>query len=354
MKMLVQKGLNFLYRFRSEQPGPVQRVLLLFPSGAVGDTVIETFFIHEIKKLYPQAQLEVAMLAPYALLLKDNPDVSRIYKMPVFPLKKLIWLTWKVFFFRTRHYDLLLDLPHNGYAPFRQLWLYFIRAAKTLSCNAIGYDFITYPLSWTEGVPRHITQEVYVKALKLLGAAGPFDVKYYLSLPQTAVEVAKKFLADTYPASSKILLLNPEGSQQPRTLTVQRTRELAQLLVQQTIYKVVVLSHKQTYTALPQRVHVFRSADLLETAALVSLVDYVVTVDTGILHIADAFNKPMTALFSEANRDDSPRPYVEYVWGSKNPQTRCFKARYSVNDIKPAAITSILKDREETCLPAMR
>lgn len=352
MKMLIQQGLNFLYRFRRQQEEPVRRILLLFPSGAVGDTVIETFFIHEVKKLYPQAQLEVAMLTPYALLLKDNPDVSRIYKMPVSLFKKLVWLAWKAFFFRSRHYDLLLDLPHSGYAPFRQLWLYFIGAGKTLSCNAPGYNFITYPLTWTEEVPQHVTQEVYVKALKRLGATGPFEVKYYLSLPPAAVESAKKFLADAYPLGSKILLLNPEGSQRPRTLTVRRTQELARLLAQQTTYQVVVLSYQQTYTALPQNVRVFHSSNLLETVALVSLVDYVVTVDTGILHIADAFNKPMTVLFSEANKDDSPRPYVEYVWGSKNPQTRYLKARHSVNDIELAAITPTFKDREETCLLA--
>ena len=50
----------------------------------------------------------------------------------------------------------------------------------------------------------------------------------------------------------------------------------------------------------------------------------------------------MTVLFSEANVDDSPRPYVEYVWGSRNPNTRYLKARHSVNDIEMREIVKTI------------
>ena len=344
MEWISRKVLNFLYRFRSKKTGEVKKILLLLPSSAVGDTVIETFFIHEIKKLYPQAELEVAILAAYAVLLENNSDINHIYQMPTHTVKKLLWLALMGWMFRREHYDLLLDLPHNGYAPFRQILLYFMRANKTLSCNTQGYDFITYPLQWTEEVPQHITQEVYVKALELLGAKGPFEVKYYLHLPYEKVKQARVSLVGLSTQGRKILLLNPEGSKPPRTLTPQRVKELTYLLSKQTDYKIVVLSYKQTYTDLSKDVAVFRSSDLLMTAAIISLVDYVLTVDTGILHIADAFEKPMTVLFSEANVDDSPRPYVEYIWGSKNPHTHYLKARHSVNEIEIKEICKCSQD----------
>lgn len=334
MGFLMRKILNFLYCFRQKPNRQVRRILFLFPSSAVGDTVIETFFIHEIKKLYPQAELEIAILAPYTVLLENNPAISRVYKMPVQTVKKLIWLALMGFVFRHRHYDLLLDLPHNGYAPFRQLLLYLMGANKTLSCNTEGYNFITYPLKWTEEVPQHITREVYVKALEMLGAKGPFEVKYYLYLPETEIAGVRQFLSDLRAHGRKILLFNPEGSKAPRTLTPERVRELTRLLSGATHCSIVVLSYKQTYTDLPKETTVFSSNNLLQTAALISSADYVLTVDTGIVHIADAFNKPMTVLFSEANVDDSARPYVEYVWGSKNPHTRYLKARHSVNEIE--------------------
>ena len=90
MDCLVRKILNFLYRFRRKPSTEVKKILFLFPSSAVGDTVIETFFIREIKKLYPQAELEIAILAPYAVLLENNSDISHIYKMPIKSIKKLI------------------------------------------------------------------------------------------------------------------------------------------------------------------------------------------------------------------------------------------------------------------------
>lgn len=342
MGLFIRKILNFLYYFRQKPNKQVRRILFLFPSSAVGDTVIETFFIHEIKKLYPQAQLEVAILLPYAVLLENNPDISHIYKMPVKTVKKLIWLALKGFVFRYRHYDLLLDLPHNGYAPFRQILLYFMGANKTLSCNTDGYNFITYPLKWTEEVPQHITQEVYVKALKMLGDKGPFEVKYNLYIsPKTKSEI-EFFLAEHNPKNKKILVFNPEGSKLPRTLTNKRVEEISNLLIKNTDYQVVILAYKKCYKTIPTNTAVFYTKDLTETMALIAQADYVLTVDTGILHIADAFNKPMTVLFSEANVDDSPRPYVEYIWGSKNQNTRYLKARYSVNDIEMREIVKTI------------
>ncbi len=346
MGLFIQKILNFLYDFRQKPNKQVRRILFLFPSSAVGDTVIETFFIHEIKKLYPQAQLEVAIRAPYAVLLENNPDISHIYKMPVKTVKKLFWLALMAFTFRYRHYDLLLDLPHNGYAPFRQILLYFMRANKTLSCNTEGYNFITYPLKWTEEVPKHITQEVYIKALKMLGAKGPFEVKYNLYVSSKIKNEVLIFLAEHNPKNRKILVFNPEGSKFPRTLTNKRIEEILNLLTKNTDYQVVILAYQKYYKNTPTNTAVFYTTNLTETMALIAQADYVLTVDTGILHIADAFNKPMTVLFSEANVDDSPRPYVEYIWGSKNPDTQYLKARYSVNDIEPLKILTTFTNKE--------
>ena len=63
MQALVRKILNFLYLFRKKEDSDTRRILFLFPSSAVGDTVIETFFIREVKKLYPQAVLDIASMA---------------------------------------------------------------------------------------------------------------------------------------------------------------------------------------------------------------------------------------------------------------------------------------------------
>lgn len=346
MNILIKTILNFLYHFRKQKINNIEKILFLFPSSAVGDTIIETFFIHEVKKLYPKAEVHIAILAPYAILLKNNQDINIIYKMPTNTLKKLMWLVIKAFYFRKQNYNLLLDLPHNGYTPFRQILLYFIRATKTLSCNTNGYDFINYPLMWTEETHLHITQEVYVKALKLLGAKEPFEIKYYLNLSANEIDNAKKFISKLNITNKKILLLNPEGSKTPRTLTPKRTKTLAFLLAQKTNYKIVILSYKQTYNDLQKEISIFHSPSLLQTAALISLSDYILTVDTGIVHIADVFDKPMTILFSEANVNDLPRPYVEYIWGSKNPHTNYLKARHSVNEIKIEDILPLLIKKE--------
>ena len=248
LNTIVRSVLNFLYRFRKKRNGETKKILFLFPSSAVGDTIVETFFIREVKKLFPQAALDIFILKPSVALLQDNPHVNRIFTMPVNKYKKLLYLAISPLFLRPQHYDLLLDLPHSGYAPFRQILLYLIGASKTMSCNVQGYHFITYPLDWEE-CSQHITQAVYVKALQLLGAKGPFSIQYELYLPTSCQQKINDFWQRYGLEGKKVLLFNTEGSSRVKTLSNQRVAEIIKKIrARFPSYQILLLAYKKDFS----------------------------------------------------------------------------------------------------------
>ncbi|MCL2798779.1 MAG: hypothetical protein FWD54_00635 [Endomicrobia bacterium] len=335
--------LNFLYKSKEKTANKeVNKILYFLPASKVGDTIIETFFVKELKKLFPSAEITVLILDPYKVLLSANPNIDKIITMPVNKYKKLLFLIFRAFWIRRKKYDLLIDIPHSGYGFLRYLFLYVCGAKQVMTSNISGYDFITYPLSWSEDVKQHISQEVFVKALRMLGAKGSLTVNYDLYIPKESENCATNFLNYNNINANDFMLFNPEGSLPPRTLKPQKVKEILEKLNKKSEKKIVLLSHKQKYTNLPENVVLFSSNSIMDIAAIISKAGFVLSVDTGIVHIADAFNKPLTILFSEANTDNRPRPMVEFFWSSKNANNKHLKSFYSVNDISTQNIIDSL------------
>ena len=331
--------LNFFNRFRKKEIKEIKKILFLFPSSAVGDTVVETFFIREIKKLFPQAKLDIFILKPSAALLQGNQNVNCIFTMPVNKYKKLCYLAWSVLSLRKNRYDLILDLPHSGYAPFRQIFLYLLGPAQVMSCNVKGYDFITYPLQWKEG-KEHITKAVYIKALEMLGASEPFQVYYDLSIPPAAQEAVSSFWEKYHLNNKKVLLFNTEGSSPSKTLSNKRVLEIIYALQKAyPQYQVLLLAYRKNFSEFPKEIPVLYTKSILVSAAAVQKADYILTVDTGITHIADAYQKRMCILFSESIKKEF-RPWVCHFWGSITEATMFAQNKKNVNCISNEEIVA--------------
>ncbi len=340
---MIKAILNFLFRFKRKQDGEVKRILFLCPSSAVGDSVVETFFIRELKKLYPSASLDIFIRQPYGIIFEGNPNINKILLMPVKPLKKMLYVAFKTFYLRAQKYDLLIDIPWSGYAPWRYIFLYFIGAKKVMAANVSGYNFINYSLTWAEG-DKHITEEVFTKALKMLGAKEPFDLAYNLYLPQEEERRAKEFSAPYKQAAKKIMLINGEGSSLQRTLAQDNMSAILEGLSSLSGWQLVLVQYKKLYK-LPAGAVIYASASVMGAAAIIKEADYLLTVDTGLGHIADAFNVPRTTLFCEVTgHDNAIHPKAWFCWGSKykfNKKLRDFK---SVNGIASADIVNCVKE----------
>ena len=90
----------------------------------------------------------------------------------------------------------------------------------------------------------------------------------------------------------------------------------------------------------------FTSDDILAVAAVVAQAAYVLTVDTAISHLAAAFNKPMTVLFTDQPKAGLPRAKrLEHLisFAPKTANTQILWAEKTVNLISLKNIFSSVK-----------
>ncbi len=297
------------------------KILFVRINDKIGDTVIETFFYRELKKLFPQSHLTV-MCCGNKELLRQIPYIDEFIFLPPGGLGKIIAAFTKTLYIWKQHYDLLISLtPHWRMKFFNA----FIRANRKEYFDVIK--------------GAHVS-EAYSQVLKRLGKE-KIDTTYELPIPNQVQKEVDLFLEKNHLLGKPFLIFNPAGGDPNRTLN---QLQVQQIMEQLRGTPVVLLNWQGHYpTTFPEAIS-WRHASILQTAALVKNAAYILTVDTGIAHIAEVFGKPMTVLFSLKHYQHEPMKDISLltIWGPRGSQVQKLWAQESVNQIPVAAIVSQL------------
>lgn len=259
----------------------VKKILMCLIGDKVGDSVVASFMPRELKRLFPGVQITIMTTAPLDLW-KYNPQVDRLLAVPYGAAR------WRKMLadlpaLRREHYDVLIA---TGESIKRKLFFALIGANKTIIVDPCAAKNAHYS-SCFRGV---LTQ---------LGSKMP-DQRYELFLPTADTQAAASFMQQYHLKEQHFLVFNPIGAEPHRCLHVGKIKEICVGLKQvfAADFPIVLLDYKCQYAALDGVCLRYTSASILQTAALIKQAGYVLTVDTGIAHIADAFEKKMTVLFS--------------------------------------------------------
>jgi len=327
--------LNLLYRIGKKRGGEIKKILFFRPDNKVGDSIIDTFFVRELKKIFPSAEITLLMISPYEVIFKNNPYVSKIITLP----QKNKWLNalTKLPALRREKFDLIIDIPWGGTLK-RILYIYLIGAARVMSAQIKGYNFVTDPVGWSPA--GHITGG-FADALNKLGAR-EVNTDYELCLTRREEQAADDFLKENDISCGNILIINPKASAEERSMSVQKLAQIvAEIKTRMPFLKIIVLDHTGGYAAVKNEALIYNGRNIRLSAALVAKADIVLSVDTGIVHIADVFNKNIVILYSETYYKKGPTVPDAVLWGSKNPRNILLKGR-SVNDIEIKLILKAL------------
>ncbi len=310
-----------------------QRVAILSYGSKVGDSVIMTLFVRELKKRYPKMYLAVGVQENYKEIFERNPYIDQTFVLPDKPKALISCL-------RKNNFDVILDIPFSNR---KNLLLYYFSAPKKLISvqHAAACRHITY---LQPAKDKHFS-DVFVQALDLFGIKEP-DLSYDLFLNRAEADYAEDFLRKHHLADKNFVVFNPQASTFPRTLNKEKTRQILSAL-QAAGIAVVLLAHQADYAG-PVFSHtpIFQSNCIMQTAALIQRAAYVLSVDTGIVHIADALGISMTVLYSDVcAKGEQPRAgsYIE-VWRPKNSPFHMLRATWNVNDIEVADIVQSVKE----------
>lgn len=289
-KAKIVEGDNFL------KDNSIKSILFLRYDGKIGDMIVNSLMFREIKKVYPDIRIGVIARGAAIDIIKDNPNVDKIYKYYK-DRKKIKDLALKI---KEEKYDLLIDFSEM--LRVNQMMLINLCGAR-INIGLDRKDWKLFDLSiesgkdfkWTE----HITKRYLAYLIKLGLKKENIDISYDIYL-----EDEKKYEAFFNEIKeSKKLILNPYGASKHKSFNIETLESIITYLKDKDIAIILTyfgdkykelefLEKKYKYVYIPKKIE-----SILDTAILIKKSDYIISPDTSIVHIASAFNKKMITVY---------------------------------------------------------
>ena len=289
-KVKILEGNSFL------EDNGIKSILFLRYDGKIGDMVVNSLMFREIKKVYPNIKIGVVARGAAIDIIKDNPNVDKIYEYYK-DRKKIKDLALKI---KEEKYDLLIDFSEM--LRVNQMMLINLCGAR-INIGLDRKDWKLFDLSiesgkdfkWTE----HITNRYLAYLIKLGLKKESIDISYDIYLKDE-----KKYETFFYKIKeNKKLILNPYGASKHKSFNIETLENIITYLKDKDIAIILVyfgdkykelefLEKKYKSVYIPKKIE-----SILNTAILIKKSDYVISPDTSIVHIASAFNKKMITVY---------------------------------------------------------
>ena len=289
-KAKIVEGDNFL------KDNSIKSILFLRYDGKIGDMIVNSLMFREIKKVYPDIRIGVIARGAAIDIIKDNPNVDKIYKYYK-DRKKIKDLALKI---KEEKYDLLIDFSEM--LRVNQMMLINLCGAR-FNVGLNRKDWKLFDLSiendkdfkWTE----HITKRYLAYLIKLGLKKENINISYDIYLKdEKKYEVFFNEIKE-----SKKLILNPYGASKHKSFSIETLENIITYLKDKDIAIILTyfgdkykelefLEKKYKYVYIPKKIE-----SILDTAILIKKSDYVISPDTSIVHIASAFNKKMITVY---------------------------------------------------------
>lgn len=275
----------------------------------IGDMVMATPILTDLRKTYPNASITAMCRAPVCDLLKEDPEVDELFcfsKTSSFSRrsdKKNI-----VEKLRQGKYDLGILLTHSLSSAW-WFWQGKVRVRLGYDCNGRRL-LLSHPISFPPNVERQHLVVTYKMLLEPLGI--PISNTHpRLYLADKEVEEAKTLLKQHGVTKEKIIVgINPGATYgSAKCWLPERFREVAEKLLDDPNICIVFFGDQPTAPLVkqicqgqgPRVINLAGLTSLREVAALISLCDVLLTNDSGPMHIADALGTKIVALFGSTN-----------------------------------------------------
>ena len=289
-KVKIVEGDNFL------KDNSIKSVLFLRYDGKIGDMIVNSLMFREIKKVYPDIKIGVIARGAAIDIIKDNPNVDKIYEYYK-DRKKIKDLALKI---KEEKYDLLIDFSEM--LRVNQMMLINLCGARiNIGLDRKGWKLFDLSIEsgkdfkWTE----HITNRYLAYLIKLGLKKESIDISYDIYLKDE-----KKYETFFYKIKeNKKLILNPYGASKHKSFNIETLENIITYLKDKDIAIILVyfgdkykelefLEKKYKSVYIPKKIE-----SILNTAILIKKSDYVISPDTSIVHIASTFNKKMITVY---------------------------------------------------------
>ena len=289
-KTKIIEGDNFL------ENNNIKSILFLRYDGKIGDMVVNSLMFREIKKVYPNIKIGVVARGAAIDIIKDNPNVDKIYEYHK-DRKKIKDLALII---EEEKYDLLIDFSEMLRVN-QMILINLCRARFNIGLDRKEWKLFDLSIEsgkdfkWTE----HITNRYLAYLVRLGLKRENIDISYEIYLKEE--KKYKDFFNKI--KESKKLILNPYGASKHKSFSVETLEKIINYLQDKDIAIILVyfgdkykelefLEKKYKSVYIPKKIE-----SILNTTILIKKSDFVISPDTSIVHIASAFNKKMITVY---------------------------------------------------------
>lgn len=311
----------------SQAPQRVESILVL-RYDRIGDMVVTTPLIRELRSLYPSATIDVLASKKNAPVLASNENVSNIRVYPELAVGKLLFLL------RARGtYDLVIDLNHSliwqAVFELRLLNPGFIIAPKKGPRYGIDPRSLSLYNGLSETSVDRPLAEVYLDLLSLLSEKkASRSVAYDVPLDRENQLYASRMLVGL---EAPFYGLNLSGGRPSMSLRDRDFVRIVEALLQQTAKGTVLLFSdpsstgrvgsifREFFSDNPRVVRLATTCCVMDAVAAIEHLSILVTPDTSLVHFACAKKIPLVAIYA-----DEPALFRQWQPVSDAPWRVCF------------------------------
>ncbi len=288
------------------QPGRI----LVVQTALIGDVILITPLIHALKKLYPEAAIDVMVNWKYRDVLLNNPDISNILTFAKDSLLKPLMILGMVSRIRGNDYDLAIS-AHRSVTTAYMLKLAGIPFRIGYNQGASG-KFYNVRVPWVKGIRRVEKNMTLLKPL----TDETFAVQAHL-YPSTSDNDFAETVMLHY-AERKRISIAPGSMSFTKRWPEKHYVELAMLLREKG-YQLVFLgapSEEETCRKIIEKagidaINLAGKTSILKATAVIDKCRILICNDSGLMHAANAVETPVIAFFGPTTDELGYLPYGE-------------------------------------------
>lgn len=316
------------------------KILIWAMARALGDGITSSGYPKEIKKIYPDAQLDIIATRAHIAAIKNNPHIDNIYTFntydkpfsritrtkiyinPLFHIKNLLKL-------RKQKYDIIIDVD-SSYKWSNLFMIKFIMgknykqenrilSGKYRKNNKYKYDenFLlktyTHLFGDTQSGGGH-------SAFSVLDKDIDSKIKYDIYIQEDNLKKAENYFNSI--TNNKKIIFNGDGSD--KSISKEKiTDTLKTILNTFPEYHIFILGYDgylQKYTEIlnnisSERLHITYKTSVEDIKALIKYADLLISIDTSLIHIASALGTNVCEIVSYGKKGNfvgKPK-YVDYI-----------------------------------------
>ena len=313
------------------------RRVLFIRLSAMGDILLITPVLRLFHERFPETQIDVLVKRQFAQLLQYHPLIRNLIQLPDKPgLRELFSV---VRLLRSQKYDMIFDLQKH--------WRSYFLTARAKSKTVRRYKkyafqrflLVRWKINRYKGIPEYIPER-YFYALR-----SP-DIKWQKRNPEFHIpdairnEAARKY---SFPQNGMTVAIAPGAAWRTKRWPVSHFIALIQLIRKEFHATFIILGGKSDRDVCAEitaqvgvpAVNLCGQTSLLESGAVMSRCELLVTNDTGMMHVATALGRKVIAVFGPTVKEFGFFPFSDVAEVVENRHISCRPCSYHGSDRCP-------------------